>query len=61
MNHPLAQDTNMSNEISSSVNEKPSASEVDPQDTGFLSPSEREDYKRWRNSKINSGSKTNYT
>jgi hypothetical protein len=61
MNHPLTQDTAMSNASSSSVNETPSTSEVDPQDTGFLSPAEQEDYKRWRNAKINSGSKNTHT
>lgn len=56
--NPSTQDTNMSNALSSSVHEDLSTSDVEPQDTGFLTPSEREDYKRWRNRKIDSGSKT---
>lgn len=56
--NPSTQDTTMSNALSSSVNEDLSTSDVEPQDTGFLTASEREDYKRWRNRKIDSGSKT---
>lgn len=61
MYNPLSQDTSMSNTSSSPMNETPPDSEVDPQDTGFLSPSEQEDYKRWRNDKIYSGSKNPHT